>query len=236
MLMLVVQTLFFIAVAFALGYFAGCWFSSVAKGGRSEASGRAVAVTHEGAAKVATASEPAAPMAEFAPVSRPQPAMTPKPASEPAPAAPAEPVAAVSEPAKRPRKSASPKPAAAKSAAAPAKSGKSKAAPKPKKPAPALAATPDNLKQIKGIGPQNEAKLNAIGINSFAQIAAWTKKDQAEMGERLAFPGRIEREEWVSQAKTLAKGGSTDFAKRVAKGEVASSSGGASAKTGKKRS
>ena len=39
------------------------------------------------------------------------------------------------------------------------------------------------------------------------------------------FPGRIEREDWVKQAKVLAKGGSTAFAKRVDKGQVASSAG-----------
>lgn len=108
-------------------------------------------------------------------------------------------------------------PAASKPAAAKQKP------PKMPKAAPAAAAVPDNLKQIKGVGPGIEAKLNAAGINSFAQIAAWTKKQQVEFAEQLSFSGRIEREDWVSQAKTLAKGGSTDFAKRVARGEVASS-------------
>ncbi|MDF1607724.1 hypothetical protein PZ897_06005 [Hoeflea sp. YIM 152468] len=88
---------------------------------------------------------------------------------------------------------------------------------------PAAAVTRDNLKQIKGVGPQIEAKLNAAGITSFAQIAAWSKKQQAEFAEQLSFSGRIEREDWVSQAKILAKGGSTDFATRVAKGKVESS-------------
>ena len=45
------------------------------------------------------------------------------------------------------------------------------------------------------------------------------------MRDRLAFPGRIEREEWVKQAAILAKGGKTEFSKRVAKGEVTSSIG-----------
>lgn len=112
------------------------------------------------------------------------------------------------------------KPVAAKpKRAAPAKKRVSKPKPiaKPK--------TKDDLKRIKGIGRQNEARLNAIDIVAFSQIAAWSKKEQAEIGERLAFPGRIEREDWVGQAKILAKGGSTQFSKRVAKGEVASSSG-----------
>ncbi len=45
------------------------------------------------------------------------------------------------------------------------------------------------------------------------------------MGDRLAFPGRIEREEWVKQAKVLAKGGNTAFSKRVDKGDVSTSVG-----------
>lgn len=98
------------------------------------------------------------------------------------------------------------------------------------KPKPASQpAQKDDLKRIRGIGPQNEARLNAEGITTFAQIAAWSKSEQAEMGERLAFPGRIEREEWVSQAGKLAKGGQTDFSKRVDRGEVESSTGKASA-------
>ena len=89
--------------------------------------------------------------------------------------------------------------------------------------------TKDDLKRIKGIGPQNEGRLNNEGVIAFQQIADWTAKDQREMGERLAFPGRIEREEWVKQAKVLAKGGTTEFAKRVDKGEVESSKGKANA-------
>ncbi len=63
----------------------------------------------------------------------------------------------------------------------------------------------DDLKLIKGIGPQNEKRLKSIGIKRFKDVASWTKKEQADIGERLAFPGRIEREEWVKQAKELAK-------------------------------
>ena len=109
------------------------------------------------------------------------------------------------------------KPVAAKPKAAPAKKRVSKPKPKP--------AAKDDLKRIKGIGPQNEARLNAIGYTAFAQVAAWTKKEQADIGERLAFPGRIEREDWVKQAKVLAKGGDTAFSKRVDKGQVESSMG-----------
>lgn len=82
---------------------------------------------------------------------------------------------------------------------------------------------PDNLQKIKGVGPVIEAKLNAAGITSFTQIAGWSRKQQAVFGEQLSFPGRIEREDWVRQAKVLAKGGATDFSKRTAKDEAAGS-------------
>lgn len=82
---------------------------------------------------------------------------------------------------------------------------------------------PDDLKLVRGIGPQNEARLNALGIWHFDQIAAWTPKESMWVGGYLAFPGRIEREDWVGQARTLAGGGSTDFSERAGRGEVATS-------------
>lgn len=72
----------------------------------------------------------------------------------------------------------------------------------------------DDLKRVKGIGPANEKKLNAFGVYHFDQIANWGA-DQAEwIGKELSFPGRIEREEWIEQAKVLASGGDTEFSKR----------------------
>jgi predicted flap endonuclease-1-like 5' DNA nuclease len=87
----------------------------------------------------------------------------------------------------------------------------------------AKAAGPDDLKQIKGIGRQNEDRLQALGIWHFEQIAAWTPENAEWVGSYLAFPGRIEREDWVGQAKTLAAGGDTEFAKRVRAGQVETS-------------
>lgn len=81
----------------------------------------------------------------------------------------------------------------------------------------------DDLKKIRGLGRQAEARLNAAGITSFAQIAAWTAADQAQWAERLGFGGRIGREKWVEQAATLARGGQTEFSRRVEKGEVPTS-------------
>jgi predicted flap endonuclease-1-like 5' DNA nuclease len=65
-------------------------------------------------------------------------------------------------------------------------------------------AAPDDLKIIKGVGPQNEQRLYALGIWHFEQIASWTPANVEWVGSYLAFPGRIEREEWIEQARELA--------------------------------
>jgi predicted flap endonuclease-1-like 5' DNA nuclease len=81
----------------------------------------------------------------------------------------------------------------------------------------------DDLKRIRGIGKQNEGRLHALGIWHFDQVAAWSADEALWVGSYLAFPGRIEREEWIAQAKVLAAGKDTEFSKRVAKGLVATS-------------
>lgn len=82
---------------------------------------------------------------------------------------------------------------------------------------------PDDLKRIKGIGPKNEQALNALGIYTFAQISEWTPSNISWVEGYLSFPGRIEREDWINQAKLLAAGAETEFSKRVDAGEVESS-------------
>lgn len=79
---------------------------------------------------------------------------------------------------------------------------------------------PDNLKEIKGVGPGLENTLNDLGIYKFSQIAAWGASEIAWVDARLKFKGRIERDSWVDQAKTLASGGDTEFSKRVDDGDV----------------
>jgi predicted flap endonuclease-1-like 5' DNA nuclease len=81
----------------------------------------------------------------------------------------------------------------------------------------------DDLKRIRGIGKQNEGRLHGLGIWHFDQIAAWTPSEVEWVGSYLAFVGRIEREDWVGQAKVLAAGGDTAFSGRVARGEVVTS-------------
>ncbi|MGP6086180.1 50S ribosomal protein L21 [Antarctobacter jejuensis] len=108
--------------------------------------------------------------------------------------------------------------AAAVAAAAPAAKPAPKAA---KKPAAAPAAEaegvkpdnlltearggkPDDLKKISGVGPKLEGLLHENGVFHFDQIAAWDAAEIAYMDDKLSFKGRIERDNWIEQAKTFA--------------------------------
>ena len=65
---------------------------------------------------------------------------------------------------------------------------------------------PDDLKKISGIGPKIEGLLHGLGIYHFGQIAEWNDENKAWVDGYLKFKGRIDREDWISQAKTLVKG------------------------------
>ncbi len=79
-------------------------------------------------------------------------------------------------------------------------------------PAPAADAAGDDLAQIKGVGPKLVAVLGALGVTSFAQIAAWSEADIAEVDAKLGtFAGRIVRDSWVEQCKFLAAGDTSGF-------------------------
>lgn len=66
---------------------------------------------------------------------------------------------------------------------------------------------PDDLKLISGVGPSLEAKLHALGVTKFAQVAAFSDEDIAKLDASLKFRGRIVRDNWLGQAKALAEGG-----------------------------
>ena len=110
---------------------------------------------------------------------------------------------------------AKPKKAAAKKVAP----KKAEAKPAPEKAAPAAAAAEsvkpgnlldapkgeaDDLSKISGVGPKLVEKLNANGVFHFWQIAAWGAGDITYMDDRLSFKGRIERDNWIEQAKGFA--------------------------------
>ncbi|MGJ8612020.1 MAG: 50S ribosomal protein L21 [Octadecabacter sp.] len=115
--------------------------------------------------------------------------------------------AAAAERASQPKKAAKPaaKKAAPKADAKPA-AEKKEAAPKKAAPKKAKAADgADDLTKISGVGPVIVGKLHDLGITTFAQIAAWTPADIADMDDKLNFKGRIDRDEWLKQAAEFAK-------------------------------
>ncbi len=61
----------------------------------------------------------------------------------------------------------------------------------------------DDLEAVVGIGPVLNAKLREMGVTTFAQVAAWSAAEAERIGNELDFPGRIERENWIEQARTL---------------------------------
>ena len=69
----------------------------------------------------------------------------------------------------------------------------------------AAPADADDLQRIKGIGPKLSELLNKLGIYTFAQVARLDAGDIRWLDDQLDFKGRIERDNWVQQARSLAK-------------------------------
>lgn len=73
----------------------------------------------------------------------------------------------------------------------------------------------DDLKRIQGIGVLLEKRLNALGVVSYEQIANWSASDVEEVSNIFDIKGRVEREQWVEQARILANGAQTKFSSRL---------------------
>jgi predicted flap endonuclease-1-like 5' DNA nuclease len=83
---------------------------------------------------------------------------------------------------------------------------------------PAAVGAPDDLLQIKGIGPKLNELLISLGVRRFDQISAWGASDVAKVDEHLgAFTGRIERDQWIEQAGLLARGAIAEFEAKFGK-------------------
>lgn len=105
-----------------------------------------------------------------------------------------------------------PAPAAAADATPP------ETAPSIPEPAPLV---PDDLKEIKGIGPKLEELLHRNGVQRFQQIADWDDAQIDHYAELIGrMGGRIRHDDWVGQAAILAAGGETEFSRRVEEGGV----------------
>jgi predicted flap endonuclease-1-like 5' DNA nuclease len=74
---------------------------------------------------------------------------------------------------------------------------------------------PDDLMVIKGVGPQLARLLNGLGVNRYDDIAGWMPEDIEMIDSHLGvFRGRIIRDEWIQQARLLAKGDMETFNQR----------------------
>ncbi|MCB1472037.1 MAG: hypothetical protein H6884_07205 [Rhodobiaceae bacterium] len=69
---------------------------------------------------------------------------------------------------------------------------------------PQSAAASDDLTKISGIGVVYSKKLKAIGFSHFSQIAKLSKVDITRIERHLGIKGRIARDNWIAQARTLA--------------------------------
>jgi large subunit ribosomal protein L21 len=93
--------------------------------------------------------------------------------------------------------------------AKPSKKAEAKSEAKPAKAEPAAAAETsytDDISLIGGVGPVLKKKLEAAGYGSLAAIAALDADAIAKLDAELKLGGRIERDEWVEQAKELMAG------------------------------
>jgi predicted flap endonuclease-1-like 5' DNA nuclease len=71
----------------------------------------------------------------------------------------------------------------------------------------------NDLTAIEGIGPFLEKKLNDAGVFTYADIAAWDAEKIAEITTKISFfEGRIEKDDWVGQAKKLIDATPEEFA------------------------
>ena len=64
---------------------------------------------------------------------------------------------------------------------------------------------PDDLTLIDGFSALQQSTLYSIGVYHFDQIAAWTPENVAWVDHYLRLRGRIDEEDWVDQAASLAR-------------------------------
>ena len=68
-------------------------------------------------------------------------------------------------------------------------------------PAPA-----DDLTKIRGIGPKFAQALQAMGVTTFAAMAAWSEADVARVAAALKIPAnRIVKSGWIESARSFSK-------------------------------
>jgi predicted flap endonuclease-1-like 5' DNA nuclease len=78
----------------------------------------------------------------------------------------------------------------------------------------------DDFKRIKGIGLVLEQSLNELGIYHYYQLATLTFNNVRWIEHQVGFPGRVQREDWIAQARDLARGNVTEYSSRFDKGKT----------------
>lgn len=106
----------------------------------------------------------------------------------------------------KPSKKAAPKKAAAKTTGTASAAAVAKPAADAKPAASTASGIVDDVKMIGGVGPALEKKLAALGVTSLKHIAEFDAAEIERVDAELNFKGRIEREEWIEQAKELLAG------------------------------
>jgi predicted flap endonuclease-1-like 5' DNA nuclease len=76
------------------------------------------------------------------------------------------------------------------------------------------------LLRIVGIGPKIAGDLHEMGITRFEQIAKWSQEDVGQIEQKLEFPGRVHREEWIRQAHLLSEGNELEFDREFGRGRA----------------
>lgn len=77
---------------------------------------------------------------------------------------------------------------------------------------------PDDLRQLKGVGPKLATLLGELGVTRYDQIAAFSDADVATLDAQLGtFQGRIARDNWIEQADLLARGETQAFEAKFGK-------------------
>ena len=62
---------------------------------------------------------------------------------------------------------------------------------------------PDDLKKITGIDANLEGQLKKFNVLRLDQIAEFSEEDIANIDDALQLNGRVDREDWIGQAKAL---------------------------------
>ena len=78
----------------------------------------------------------------------------------------------------------------------------------------------DDFKRIKGVGLVLEQALNELGIYHYYQLATLTFNNVRWVEHQIGFPGRVQREDWIAQARDLARGNVTEYSSRFDKGKT----------------